>query len=398
MITKETEPKMYRIGKEEIDAVAAVIESGELFKINDALRDTEHAEEEMREKFGVDHAILMTSGHAALTSALIALGIGPGDEVIVPAYTYISTALAVVGAGAIPVIAEVDETLTISPKDIEKKITKHTKAIMPVHIQGFPCDMDSIMAIAKKYDLKAVEDACQADGGTYNGKRLGTIGDAGAYSFNYFKVISCGEGGALLTNDRTVFERSLIYHDSAAVAYFGNQLDGVESSLFCGSEYRTNEIAAAILRKQLVRLDDILADLRKMRDHFMSELKGLCEFVPSNDVNGGCATTLALRFKTADAAKAFHETTDGVSTTIPINTGKHVYSNWTPIINKVGAFNPVMDPFKMEANKDIVPDYTVDMCPETLDLLARTVYIAINPDWTAAERDDKLDIIKKALA
>ncbi len=388
---------MYKIGKEEIDAVAAVIETGNLFKINSGLRETEHAEEEMREKFGVDHAILMTSGHAALTAALISLGIGPGDEVIVPAYTYISTALAVIGAGAMPVIAEADETLTISPKDIEKKISKHTKAIMPVHIQGFPCDMDSIMTIAKKHNLKVIEDACQADGGTYNGKRLGTIGDAGAYSFNYFKIISCGEGGALLTNDRSVFERSLIYHDSAAVAYFGNQLDGVEESLFCGSEYRTNEIAAAILRKQLVRLDGILADLRKTRDYFMSELSGLCEFVPSNDINGGCATTLAIRFKTADEAKAFAEA-DGVRGTIPINTGKHVYCNWTPIMNKMGALNPLMDPFKMEANKDIVPDYRADMCPETLDLLARSVYIPLRPEWTAEECNDRLSAIKKALA
>ena len=391
---------MYKIGKEEIDAVAAVIEAGNLFKINSGLRESEHAEEEMREKFGVDHAILMTSGHAALTSALIALGSGPGDQVIVPAYTYISTALAVVGAGAIPVIAEADETLTISPADMEKKITKHTKAIMPVHIQGFPCNMDAIMEIAKKHNLYVVEDACQADGGTYNGKRLGTIGDAGAYSFNYFKVISCGEGGALLTNNRTVFERALIYHDSAAVAYFGNQLDGVESSLFCGTEYRTNEIAAAILRKQLVRLDDILANLRKVRDYFMTELKDLCKFIPSYDINGGCATTLAIRFDSAERTTKFMDDlkANDLGCTVPINTGKHIYSNWTPIINKVGALNPLMDPFKMEANKDIIPDYSVDMCPETLDLLARTAYVPLQPYWTEAEIAEKLDIIKKALA
>ncbi len=391
---------MYIIGKEEVDAVAAVVEYGNLFKVNSGLRETEHAEEEMREKFGVDHAILMTSGHAALTSALIALGLGPGDQVIVPAYTYISTALAVVGAGAIPVIAEADETLTISPEDIEKKITKHTKAIMPVHIQGFPCNMDAIMAIAKKYNLKVVEDACQADGGYYKGKRLGTIGDAGAYSFNYFKVISCGEGGALLTNDRNVFERALIYHDSAAVAYFGNQLDGVESHLFCGTEYRTNEINAAILRKQLVRLDGILAGLRKNRDYLQAELAGLCEFVPDNDVKGGCATTLAIRFDTAERTNKFMEDLKAkdLGCTVPINTGKHIYSNWTPIINKVGALHPLMDPFKMEANKDLIPEYTVDMCPKTLDLLARSAYINVRPDWSDEERENILNIIKGALA
>lgn len=176
---------MYRIGTEEIEAVRRVIEAKQLFKINNGLKETEHVEAEMREIFGVKHALFMTSGHAALVSALVALGIGPGDEVIVPAYTYIATAIAVVAAGAMPVIAECNETLTIDPEDIERKITKHTKAIMPVHIQSFPCDMDAIMAIAKKHDLKVIEDACQADGGSYKGKRLGTIGDAGAQQFSH---------------------------------------------------------------------------------------------------------------------------------------------------------------------------------------------------------------------
>lgn len=214
---------MYRIGQEEIDAVAKVIRTKDFFKINNSLHEAENAEEDMKKLFNVKHAIMMTSGHGALTSALIAMGVGPGDEVIVPAYTYIATAMAVVAAGAMPVIAEADETLTISPEDVEKKITKNTKAIVPVHIQGFPCNMDAIMEIAKKHNLMVLEDACQADGGMFRGKRLGTIGDAGALSFNYYKIVSAGEGGALLTNDKTIFDRALIYHDSSAVAYFGDQ-------------------------------------------------------------------------------------------------------------------------------------------------------------------------------
>ena len=175
---------MYRIGKEEIDAVARVIESGELFKINGGpLQESKNLDREMKELFGAD-AIVMTSGHAALTAALIGMGIGPGDQVIVPAYTYIATAMAVVAAGAIPVIADVDESLTLSPRAFEKAITKHTRAVIPVHIQGFPCKMNEICEIAGKHNILVLEDACQADGGSYNGKRLGTIGDAGAFSFN----------------------------------------------------------------------------------------------------------------------------------------------------------------------------------------------------------------------
>ncbi|MBE6560337.1 MAG: aminotransferase class V-fold PLP-dependent enzyme [Ruminococcaceae bacterium] len=387
---------MYRIGHEEKEAVARVIESRSLFKINKSLQESMHAEEEMRELFQCEHAIIMTSGHAALTSALIALGIGPGDEVIVPAYTYISTAMAVVAAGAIPIIAEVNDSLTLCPEDTEKKITSRTKAIMPVHIQGFPCDMDALAALAKKYSIAIVEDACQADGGCYHGKRLGTIGDAGALSFNYYKVITSGEGGALLTNNRTVFERALIYHDSSAVAYFGDQLSNVETQLFCGNEYRTNEITSAILRAQMRRMDGILADLRRNKKTIMDAVAASVTFVPSNDPEGDCGTTIALRFDTAEQAAAF-AAAPGIAGTVPINTGKHVYRNWTPVMQKKGALHPLMDPFKMEANRNFVPDYKVDMCPKTLDLLSRSVYIGVNPDWTEKECADKAEAILRAL-
>ena len=248
---------MYRIGNEEIEAVKKVIESRSLFKINGGVGASKIVEEKLRKLFDVPYSIFMTSGHAALTSALVALGIGPGDQVIVPAYTYIATAMAVVAAGAMPVICEVDETLTIDPCDIERKITKHTKAIMPVHIQGFPCNMAKIMEIAKKHNLYVVEDACQADGGSFNGQRLGTFGDAGGLSFNYFKLITCGEGGGFLTKDKAVFERALIYHDSSAIAFFGDQMSGFSEAEFCGNEYRSNEICAAVLGVQLDRMDDI---------------------------------------------------------------------------------------------------------------------------------------------
>lgn len=387
---------MYRIGKEEIDAVARVIEQKSLFKINNKLQETMHAEEEMKALFGTQYPLLMTNGYAALTCALIGMGIGPGDEVIVPAYTYISTAMAVVSAGAMPVIAEVDETLTLSAEDTERKITPRTKAIIPVHIQGFPSDMDALMALSDKYGIKVLEDACQADGGSYHGKRLGTVGHAGALSFNYYKVITAGEGGALLTDDHTIFERALIYHDSSAVAYFGNQLEDVETHLFCGSEFRTNEISSAILRIQMQRLDSILTDLRRNKATMMEALSDVCTFIPSHDAAGDCGTTLAIRFETAQQADAFSKA-EGIGGTVPINTGKHVYSNWTPIMNKVGALHPLMDPFKMEANRDIVPDYRADMCPKTLDLLARTVYISINPDWTEDELQAKICAVRKAI-
>lgn len=388
---------MYRIGKEEIAELTKVIETRSMFKVNGGLKESETVEAKLRDKFGTEHAIFLTSGQAALTSALVSLGIGPGDEVIVPAYTYIATAMAVVAAGAMPVIAESDDSLTLDPIDTEKKITKHTKAILPVHIQGFPCDMDAIMALAKKYNLFVVEDACQADGGAYKGKRLGTIGDAGGLSFNFFKIISSGEGGALLTNNRKVFEASLIYQDSSAVAFFGNQLEDFTTEGFCGTEFRSNELCAAVMNVQLDRLDGILADLRANKKYIMDALADVAEFIPSNDIEGDCGTTVAFKFESEEKARAF-ATAEGVAGTVPIDTGKHIYKHWTPIMEKKGAFHPLMDPFKMEANKDIVPDYREDMCPATLDRLSKVVYVGVNPDDDKAKLDAKIALYREALA
>ncbi|MBQ9552751.1 MAG: aminotransferase class I/II-fold pyridoxal phosphate-dependent enzyme [Clostridia bacterium] len=388
---------MYRIGREEIEELKRVIEAKDLFKINGGLQESKQVETKLREKLGAAHGILMTSGYAALVSALVALGVGPGDEVIVPAYTYIATAMAVVGAGAIPVLAEIDDTLTIDPTDAKKKITPHTKAIIPVHIQGFPCDMDRIMALAARHGLLVLEDACQADGGSFKGRRLGTIGSAGAFSFNFFKILTSGEGGALLTNDRQVFERALIYHDSSAIAYFGDQLSNIETEEFCGSEFRSNELCAAVLNIQLERMDGILTDLRANKKYMMDRLDGVCRFVPSNDLQGDCGTTLALQFESEAAARRF-AAAKGINGVLPIDTGKHVYRHWTPIMKKRGALHPLMDPFKMEANKDIVPDYTEDMCPQTLEKLAKAVYINVDPDDDKAALDRKIETIKNALA
>jgi dTDP-4-amino-4,6-dideoxygalactose transaminase len=386
---------MYRIGNEEVEAVRRVIESKELFKVNrGTLQETANAEKELCKIMGTDYAIVMTSGHAALVSALVGLGVGPGDQVIIPAYTYIATAIAVLEAGAIPVIAEIDDSLTLDPKDVEKKITKHTKAIIPVHIKGFPSDMEAICNIAKKHGIAVVEDACQADGASFKGKRLGAWGDAGAFSFNFFKIISMGEGGAMITSNRQVFERGLIYHDSSACAYFGNQIEDFTTTPFCGSEYRTNEISAAILRQQLKRLDGIIADLRKNKKYIMDNLSDLCGFIRSNDIEGDLGTTVGMYFKTSEEAARVAKI---LGTENPVFTKKHVYTDWKPILNKRGAHHPALDPFMMKENQGIVPDYTVDMCPKSLEHLSRTVYIEVNPDWTTAELDQKIETVRAAL-
>lgn len=375
---------MYRIGKEEIEEVAKVIEAKSMFKINDVLRETEACEAGLRELFGVKRALLVTSGYAALAAALVGMGVGPGDEVIVPAYTYIATAMAVVSAGAIPVIADINETYTLDPAAVEKKLSPRTKAVIPVHIQGFPCDLDALSALAEKHGFAILEDACQADGGSYKGRRLGTVGVAGALSFNQFKVISAGEGGALLTNDDTVYERALIYHDASAIAFFGDQLKDISEPQFCGTEFRTNEVSAAILRRQLERLDGILGDLRENKSLLAERLADRFTIGPSNDIKGDCGTTLPVVFGSEDEARAFSAKIK-CGNYLPIDTGKHIYTHWTAILEKRGAFHPLMDPFKFPANAPYVPDYQAEVYPRTLDLLARTVFLLVDPDWSEAD-------------
>ena len=188
-----------------------------------------------------------------------------------------------------------------------------------------------------------------------------------------------------------IYERALIYHDAAAVAFFGNQLDGITQPLFGGCEYRVSDLTGAILREQLKRLPGLLRDLRHNRDALAERVTGpgKAAQAPSHDPAGDCGTTLALRFGTAEECRAYQQKCreGGVSSTVPIDTGKHVYTNWTQIMEKRGALHPKMDPFRMEANRGLNMNYAPDMCPKTLDLLSRTLYIGIDPDWTEAELD-----------
>ena len=189
-------------------------------------------------------------------------------------YTFFASCAAIVGAKAIPVIAEVDETLTIDPADIEKKITPATKGIVCVHMRGVPCDMDAIMAIAKKHDLRVIEDCAQDCGATYKGKFVGTFGDCGCFSFQYHKTITAGEGGALLTNDDRLYARACSYHDTAACwrpDRFAPQR--FEGELFCGSNFRMSELCGAVMCAQLDRLDYLNEAMRSHLARIKSQIK-----------------------------------------------------------------------------------------------------------------------------
>ncbi len=389
---------MYIIGKEEVDAVQRVIESRQLFRYRGGEGgESDTFEKEWCEKIGTKYAIAVTSGTAALIMGMVGLGIGPGDEVIVPAYTYIATPLAPLAVGAVPIIAEVDTSLTIDPKDIERKITPRTRAIIPVHMVGLPSNMDAIMDIAARHDLKVLEDACQADGGAYGGKRLGAIGHAGAFSFNHFKIMTCGEGGALVTDDREVYERALIFHDGGSS--FRNHAAELQTPIFAGWNFRINEILSAILRVQLTRLDGMLDAMLTEKRTIINALQGVGPFTfnPIHDVEGDCGTTVALLFDSEPTMRRFLAGLDevGVGANTPIDSGRHVYSNWEPILNQQGAHNLAFDAYQL-APEPVA--YSKDMCPRTLDVLSRTAYLHTDPTRSREDLDAMIAKVKQVAA
>jgi dTDP-4-amino-4,6-dideoxygalactose transaminase len=328
----------------------------------------------MEKKLNVTHCVAVSSGTGALMTCLAALGIGSGDEVILPGYTFIASMSAIIYMNAIPVLAEIDESLTIDPDDIERRITKNTKAIMPVHMLGNPCNMDRIMEIAKKHNLYVIEDCCQAAGAVYKGKKTGTIGDMGAFSLNVFKTITAGDGGAVVTNDFNLYERAFAFHDQGHKANRMGLEIGHRSMI--GINLRINELTGAIALAQARKLDMILDMLREKK----SQLKSLISTAASdkfifrniNDETGECATLLTMIFKTTELAENFCKALDMATIS---KSGWHVYSNMEQLLQKKTPSGKG-DPFHCTENGRNIK-YEVGMLPKTDDILTRAVNISI---------------------
>lgn len=384
---------MYRIGKEEIEAVDRVIKTKQLFRVGSQLHECDNFEKEWAEKIGVKYALLISGGGtAALTSALAACGIGPGDEVLVPGYTWISTASAVLTCGAIPVVCEIDETISIDPEDIKRKITPNTKAVIPVHMAGHPCAMDKICEIAKENNLYVIEDCCQDDGGMYKGKRVGTWGDIGCFSFNYFKIISSGEGGCFVTNNEELFQKGACYCDCGS--FFWSDIE-FKFPVFVAQQFRANEIQGAIMREQLKKLDGIIADLKRIRKVLINELKDDLKFIPSNDEENDTGINVVVEFENEDKARKFCQKVPDLAG-LGIDHGKHVYTNWTPLQTKNVNHVKAMNPFYFPLNQGLRADYGPEVAPKTLELLRKYVFIPIDPDMKDAEVKDLVEKLRQA--
>ena len=384
---------MYQIGNEEVKAIKKIISQGKLF------RYFENSECSIFEKnyskyLSINYTALASSGTASLTAALVGLKIGPGDEVLIPAHTYMATAMSVLSVGAIPVIVDIDNSLTINPNALEEACGPRTKAAIVVHMWGTTCNMKEVMKIAKKKNLFIIEDACQGVGGGYEKKMLGTIGHVGAFSFNYYKNMTSGEGGAVVSNDKEIIERARCAIDPCHFYWQGRK-----NTLkpFAANGSRASEFMGALLNVQLKRLPNMIKKMRKERDKILNSTKYLTNMginhSPLNSQKYDCGNYVFLNFSSDQNAEKF---TKIFSAPIAGKTGRHNYTEWDQILLKEGSFHQSMNPFKLSQNKKCRMTYTKNMCKQSLEILNKTVMIPTDPKNSQKQINKKINNIKKA--
>lgn len=360
-------PGGMELGEEEVEAAARVIRSHNVFRyygVGDGPREVEEFEREFAYVVGVEHALMVNAGSSALICGLIGAGVDKGDEVIIPAYTWNATANAVLAARAIPVLAEVDESLTLDPEDVRGKITDRTKAILPVHMRGAPANMEALTAIARERGVALVEDVCQAAGATFRGQRLGSFGDAGAFSLQFNKILTTGEGGVMTTNRQDVVELAIDVHDCA-----GSLRRGAGLPRFAGWNFRASELQGAVARVQLTRLEGLLSRMRANQAQLSERVSGLpgLELRRGNDDCGDagiCLISFAERPElAAEAVSALRsEGVEAMRIYDPETSDLHIYPYWQPVLDAIG-----------EAG------YPAPDCPRTLALLERSIHVDLSP-------------------
>jgi 8-amino-3,8-dideoxy-alpha-D-manno-octulosonate transaminase len=394
-------PGSQMLGKEEEKEVLEVLRSRILARDRfESVRKhfkVRSFEDRFKQYMGTKHALAVSNATQGLVIAMHASGIGPGDEVIVPAYTFIATAAAVVAVRAIPILAEVDQTLGLDPKDVEKKITSRTKCILPVHMKGAPCRMDQLLKIKNKYGLKMVEDVAQACGGSYKGKMLGSFGDAGVFSFDYWKIITTGGGGMITTSDTNLYKTCVHYHDHGHEVY--REHEDLGERPLIGLNFRMEELEGAVGLAQLAKLKRIVQTMRRNSERIFEGIKNLGPFMPRKmpDSEGHIGNGVTLIMKNAALAERFFKkmVERGVEMEWLKESGWHNYNNWKQLLKK------------KTINKDGCPftcphytgkaEYHEGMCPQTDDLLTRAVTIRYNATlyMTAAEIKSVIQHVKE---
>lgn len=397
-------PGFELFGEEERREVLDVLDSGILMRYGfDAMRKghwkARELEKSICETFAVNHAQLTSSGTTALSTALAVMGVGAGDEVIMPVFTFVASFEAVIAAGAIPVLVDVNDTLCMDPKAVEAAITSRTKVIMPVHMCGSMAELDELRGICSKNNLLLLEDACQAIGGSYKGRKLGTIGDAGCFSFDFVKTITCGEGGVVMTNNRDYYTHSDQYTDHGH-DHTGTDR-GAESHPFLGYNFRISELHAAVGLGQIRKLDRIL-ELQKKHNSIireeLSQVDGI-SFRRIPDPDGDNASFLSFFLPTEAETRKAHQAL------LANGLGGNFYwydNNWH-YIRKWGHLKKALSLYPLsKEQKERLTSADYDAFSASDAIIGRTISSLINLNWTedqARERGRKMaETIKNSLS
>jgi len=364
-----------------------VLENGVLMRYGfDGMRNghwkAKELEQELQNRFDVKHAQLTSSGTSALNVALAVMGIGAGDEVIMPCFTFVASFESILASGATPVLVEIDDTLTLDPQAVEAAITPKTKAVMPVHMCGSMAELDTLKSICEKHNLLLLEDACQAFGGTYKGKMLGTIGDAGTFSFDFVKTITCGEGGAVLTNNSEYALLADQYSDHGH-DHMGSDR-GAETHPYLGYNFRISELHAAVGLGQIRKMDDFISIQRRNHAILKEALSAIPEvtFRRIPDPEGDSCGFLNFFMPTAELSNKVVE----AFAKFGIDAYWNYYNNNWHYIRKWDHFKemkslfPLSDQIKkgMERLKD-------QSFPKSDDLISRNISCLIKLSWTEEE-------------
>lgn len=372
-------PGFETFGEEEKKQLNDVLETGILMRYNFDSQRNKHWkakewEETIQDKIQVKHAHLTSSGTTALITAIKALGIGPGDEIILPPFTFVASVEALIFCGVIPVFADIDETLTLSPASVIKSISPRTKAIMPVHMCGGMADLDPLMEIAKENDIFLIEDACQSIGGTYKNQYLGTVGDVGCFSFDFVKTVTSGEGGAVLTQDSSVYEFCHQFSDHGH-DHLGNDR-GAERHPIIGLNFRISELQAAVGLAQWQKLDEILSQQRKIKSIIKNELRQVpdIKFRKFPDESGDNGSFLSIFLSDEDMTRKV--VADLKSEGIPC---AYWFDNNWHYINKWDHFKNLKNDQSLYAEyRNLLPDYENQDFSISDEIISKTITFPVS--------------------
>ncbi len=403
-------PGIHHMDEEEINAALRVLRSRSPFRYYgvDLQGEVKAFETEFAKFLGISYCLAVNSGTGALITALAALGVGPGQEVIIPAYMWVSVVAAVVNLGAIPVLADIDDTFCLDPAALEAAITPRTTGVIAVHMSGAPADVAAIQNVVKSHGLFLLEDCAQCAGGSVDGKKVGTFGDMAIFSFQMNKNMTSGEGGCVVTNDTRLYNRAVAVHDTGYARDSDGRamFDNLELCLW-GRGYRMDEIRASILRVQLKKLPAVISRMHDSKYRIRTALgqHSVIRHRRIVDPDGDTGCFLLTTFQSPEAAQQINRAlraegivtlAQGVNNIVMTQWGLHIYYNIPSLVHKTGV-DKRNSPWSLAENKDSHTKYGKGTCPVADSLFERTILLAIPSCLTDRDEHDIIHAFKKVL-